>query len=222
MARRINPWIDAMHPFGATRVDEELPWLSHSLSPAALEAQYRIPSFVGFSEGRDAAAIYREFDRVLRTDAAQMGNAAQPRVLKCPQYAEDLGPMLERFPDARVVVTRRESEAVLASTVSVVASQMAYQSETVELAAIEQEWRRKLALREQRMRAVLRNFYGPVAEVDFNDLSADWEAEIVRTYRTLGLELTREALSAMRTEQGRAATSPHHAHADMQRNMEKA
>ncbi len=222
VARRINPWIDALHPFGATRVDEELPWLSHGLSPAALEAQYRIPSYVGFSEGRDASPVYREFARVLRTDAAQMHNAALPRVLKCPQYAEDLGALLAQFPDARVVVTRRDSDAVLASTVSLVSCQMAYQSESVALEAIEHEWRRKLALREQRMNAALHGFSGPVAEVSFDDLSADWEAEIARVYNLLGIELTREALSAMHAEQGRAAKSPHHAHAGMRRQMEKA
>lgn len=212
LARRINPWIDNMHPFGATRVDEELPWLAHALSPAALEAQYRIPSYVAFSENRDAAPVYAEFERMLRTDAAMMRNAALPRVLKCPQYAEDLAALLDRFPAARVVVTRRCREEVLASTISVVSCQMAYQSDSVELGGIEREWQRKLELRETRVEDALRSFDGPVAEVDFNDLGEDWAREIARVYRELGLDLTEEALAAMRAEQGRAARSPHHGH----------
>ncbi len=212
LARKINPWMDNMHPFGATRVDEELPWLAHALSPAALEAQYRIPSYVAFSEARDAAPVYAEFERMLRTDAAMMRNAALPRVLKCPQYAEDLAALLGRFPDARVVVTRRCQDEVLASTISVVASQMAYQSDTADLAEIELEWRRKLDLRDQRVEAALNGFDGPVSEVEFNDLGEDWVKQIARVYRELGLDLTEAAMAAMRAEQGRAQRSPHHGH----------
>ena len=212
VARKINPWIDNMHPFGATRVDEELPWLAHALSPAALEAQYRIPSYVAFSEGLDPAPVYREFERMLRTDAAMMRNAALPRVLKCPQYTEDLAALLDRFPDARVVVTRRCRDEVLASTISVVSCQMAYQSDSVELDALEQEWQRKLALREQRVEAALASFDGRVSEVEFSELGEDWEAQITRVYRELGLNLTDAALAALRAEQGRAKRSPHHGH----------
>src|SRR5690606_8660852 len=103
LARRINPWLDMLHPFGATRVDEELGWLSWALNPCAYEAQWHIPSFVAWSEARDAAPVYRELARVLRSDSAAMGDADRPRVLKCPQYAEDLPALLAQFPDARVV-----------------------------------------------------------------------------------------------------------------------
>ncbi|WP_169053470.1 sulfotransferase family protein [Alteraurantiacibacter aquimixticola] len=212
IARQINPWIDTLHPFGALRVDEELPWLSHALSPVALEAQYRIPSYVAFSEARDATPIYREFERMLRTDAAMMRNTALPRVLKCPQYAEDLAPLLARFPDARVVVTRRNSVEVLASTVSVVSCQMAYQTESADLSVIEAEWTRKLALREERMTAALAPVAGPVAEVDFDALSADWESEIARVYALLELDFTAAAHAAMCAEQRRAAKGRHTAH----------
>lgn len=219
LARRINPWIDTLHPFGAMRVDEELPWLGHALCPVALEAQYRIPAYVAFSEARDAGAVYREFARTLRTDAVLMKNAHVPRVIKCPQFAEDLPALLAQFPDARVVVTRREGGAVLASTVSLVASQMAYQSDHADLAAIQAEWQRKLALRDQRMTAALAAWSGPVAEVHFDDLTADWEREIARVYSALEIDLTPQAMAAMRAEQGRAETSPHHAHRGLMDSM---
>lgn len=217
MARLINPWIDTMHPFGARRVDEELPWLSYAFSPCALEAQYHIPSFITFSEGSDARPVYREFARILRSDAAQADDAQRPRVLKCPQFAEDLAPLLAQFPDARVVVTSRASEEVLASSVSIVASQMAYQSVHADLGAIEAEWQRKLALREARMAQVLAQFAGPVARVEFEALGADWEGELERVYAALGLDFTDLARKAMRAEMGRAKTSPHHRHASSYR-----
>jgi len=222
MARLINPWMDTMHPFGARRVDEELAWLTYALNPCAMEAQYRIPAYVRHSETRDAGAIYREFARVLRSDAAQADDAARPRVLKCPQFAEDLAPLLAQFPDARVVVTSRASAEVLASSVSLVASQMAYQTDHADLAAIEHEWKRKLELREARVAAALAEFGGPVARVAFDALNADWEGELRRVYATLGLTFTDAARAAMRAEIGRAEHSPHRRHEASYRKFARA
>lgn len=213
IARRINPWLDTLHPFGPTRADEEIGWLAAALDACTYEAQYRIPGYIAWSEARPAHAVYREFARLLRTDAATHGNAAMPRVLKCPQFCEHLPALLELFPDARLVVTHRDHREVLASSVSMVAAQSAFQSDQLSLADIEAEWRRKIALREARVEAALEQWTGPVARVDFAALSADWRGEISRTYAALDLALTPQALSAMKAEQARSARDAHHAHA---------
>ena len=212
IARRINPWLDTFHPFGATRVDEEIGWLSAALSPCAYEAQWRVPSFVFWSEGRDAGPVYREFARILRTDAATMRDAERPRVLKCPQFAEDLPALLAEFPGARLVIARRSGEAVIDSTVSMVASQSALQSAARDPAAIRKEWQRKLALREDRIANALTAHDGPVASVSYDDLDADWRAAIGQVYATLGIALSNAALAAMEREQRIASRSPHHDH----------
>ena len=214
LARRMNPWLDALHPFGATRVDEEIGWLSLSLSPAAYEAQWHIPSYVEWSEARDPTPVYGEFARILRTDAATAGNRDKPRVLKCPQYAEDLATMLHVFPDARVVVPRRDREQVLESAVSLVASQMAAQSEHASLASIQREWQRKLALRDERIEQSLAPFDGPVARVRFEELNADWQGAMAAVYRDIRIALTPAALAAMRSEMARAAKQHHGRHRD--------
>ena len=213
IARRINPWLDTLHPFGPTRIDEEIGWLAAALDACTYEAQYAIPAFVAFNEASDARAVYREFARILRTDAATAGNAERPRVMKCPQFCEHLPALLEQFPDARLVVTQRTHDEVLASSVSMVAAQMAFQTDTASLAAIEAEWRRKLALREARVEAALAHWHGPVARVDYAALNADWRAEIARTYAALGLALSPQALAAMEAEQAQAAREAHTAHA---------
>jgi hypothetical protein len=212
IARRINPWLDTLHPFGATRADEEIGWLSAALSPCAYEAQWHIPSFVAWSEARDAAPVYREFARILRTDASTMADTGRARVLKCPQFAEDLPTLLAEFPGASVVVTRRASQAVLDSTVSMVASQSAFQSPARDPAAIRREWRRKLALREERLEAALATHDGPVAHVAFDDLDADWRGAISGVYASLGMALSPAALAGMEREQRIASRSSHHAH----------
>ena len=222
IARQINPWLDTLHPFGPRRADEEIGWLAAALSACTYEAQYCIPSFVGFSEARDGRPVYREFARILRTDAAAMRDADRPRVLKCPQFAEELGELLTQFPEARVVVARRASADTLLSTVSMVASQTAFQTDHASLDTIQREWRRKLELRESRIERALANFSGPVAEIDYDDLGADWGGAIARIYRALDLKLTPAALAAMTAEQGRAAKSPHRAHREALRRFADA
>lgn len=213
IGRRINPWLDTLHPFGATRSDEEIGWLSAALNPCAFEAQWHIPSYVAWSEARSASPVYGEFERILRTDAAVRGNADRPRILKCPQYSEDLAALLRAFPDARVVVAQRDADAVIDSTVSMVAGQSAFQSSVRSLESIREEWKRKLALRHARIEASLADFTGHVARVPYAALDSDWGSAIAVVYSALDLPLTTEALAAMEREQASAASSPHHAHA---------
>ena len=212
LAHRINPWLEAQHPFGSTRVDEEIGWLAAALSPVALEAQYRIPSFVAFSESRDPAPIYREFARILRTDAAQAGNAGRARVLKCPQFSEDLAALLAQFPDARIVATSRATDDVHASSVSLVASQTGCQSDHAELAEIEREWARKIAMREERSAYDIARFDGKVAQADFAALNRDWQETIADIYAQLDLSPNPAAHAAMEAERRRAAQDGHRKH----------
>lgn len=212
-ARTLDPWLDSIHPFGTTRPDEELGWLACALDHCAYEAQWRVPSFTAFSEDRDPAPIYREFGRILRTDACWHSNAHRPRVLKVPQFTEDLPAILAEFPDARVIVTRRNQSDLVSSSASLVANQMTIQSDAVDMDWIEAEVARKIALRETRMNAALAEFDVPYAIVDFEALNTDWEAEIARIYRHLELPLSALSLNAMREEQTRAASSPHKHHA---------
>ncbi len=211
-ARTLDPWLDSIHPFGTTRADEELGWLACALDHCAYEAQWRIPGFSAFSETRDPAPVYREFARILRTDAHFHGNSNRPRVLKVPQFAEDLPSLLSEFPNARVVMTRRDHAEIIRSAVSLVANQMTIQSNSVDLAWIEAEVARKIALREDRMDQALKAFNGPLARVEFDALDADWESAITQVYGDLNLPISNAILSAMRQEQSRPELSKLGAH----------
>ncbi|GAA4644346.1 sulfotransferase [Pontixanthobacter gangjinensis] len=222
MARKLDPWIDSLHPFGAARADEELGWLASALDHSAYEAQWRIPSYAAFSEARDPAPVYREFARLLRTDAAHQGNSSKPRVIKTPQFAEDLPALLAQFPDGRIIVARRNDEDTLRSSVSLVANQMVIQSNNVDLRWIEAEWQRKLALRSQRLDDGLAQSRNLVSEVHFERLGSDWETEIAHIYQSLDISLSSEALVAMRKIQKNAASSPHHGHGNDMAKFPKA
>jgi hypothetical protein len=198
----------------AGAVEEELAWISAALHHSIYESQWHIPSYSAWSEARDPAPIYREFARILRTDAAHRGVADRPRVMKVPAFAEDIPSLLAQFPDARLVLAHRDHDAVLKSAVSLAANQMAIQSDTCDLARIEARWRHKIALREERMAEALAGWQGPVAQLHFDDLSADWQGAIRRCYADLGLTLTSQALAAMRKLMAASEGGHHHAHAD--------
>ncbi|MDN3644885.1 sulfotransferase [Pontixanthobacter aestiaquae] len=211
-ARALNPWLETIHPFGAARADEELGWLAGAFDHCAYEAQWHIPSYVAFSEARDATPVYREFIRILRTDAASHGNAGKPRVMKVPQFSEDLTELLAQFPEARIVVAERDAESTIRSSVSLVANQMGMQSDHIDLERIETEWARKTRLRRYRATKALADFGGRIAHVDFAALDANWEAAIKTVYAALDIPLTETALEAMRSEQDRADKSAHKKH----------
>ncbi|MDJ0978777.1 MAG: sulfotransferase [Erythrobacter sp.] len=208
----LNPWLQSIHPVASDEVEEELGWLAGAFQHSIYESQWRIPSYSAWSEARDAASVYREFARVLRTDAAHRGNADRPRVLKVPVFSENLPELLAQFPDARLIIATRDRKAVHRSAVSLVANQMAVQSDTVDLAAIEAEWDRKIALREERREGALRAWNGAVARITFEEMTADWESAIARAYGDLGIELSLAALSGMRKAMSASRNGQHRAH----------
>lgn len=212
MLGALNPWMQSIHPMSAGAVEEELAWISAALHHSIYESQWHIPAYSAWSEARGPAPIYREMARILRTDAATRGVANKPRVLKVPAFAEDLTTLLGLFPDARLIIAHREPEAVLRSAVSLAANQMAMQSDTCDLAAIEARWRHKIALREERMAEALSGWHGPVTRLEFDEMGANWEGTIARCYAELGLTLTPAALTAMRKQMAASETGHHHAH----------
>ena len=210
----LNPWMQSIHPMAPAAVEEELAWLSAALHHSIYESQWHVPSFSAWSEARDPAPIYREFVRILKTDAANRGNAARPRVMKVPAFAEDLATLLAAFPDARLVLAHRDHEAVLRSAVSLAANQMAVQSDACDMAAIEARWRHKIALREDRLARALADWQGPVARLEFEQINADWESAIRECYAALGLTLTPTALAAMRRVMAASEGGRHRAHSE--------
>ena len=222
MLGALNPWMQSIHPMAPAAVEEELAWISAALHHSIYESQWHIPSYSAWSEARDPAPIYRELKRMLQTDAATRRLAGKPRVMKVPAFAEDLATLLAQFPDARLVLAEREHEAVLKSAVSLAANQMAVQSDTCDLARIEARWRHKIALRETRIAAALKDWQGPVARLTFDDLNADWESAMRRCYADLGLALTPAALAAMRAVMAASKDGHHHAHREQLARFAKA
>lgn len=214
MLQMLNPWMQSIHPMAPAAVEEELAWISGALHHSIYESQWHIPSYSRFSEARDPAPIYREFVRIFQTDAANRGNVHRPRVLKVPAFAEDLDTLLSAFPDARLVLARRDHASVLNSAISLAANQMAIQSDGSDLESIATLWQHKIALRDAKIAAALASWRGPVAHLEFASLNADWESAIRNCYTQLNLDLTPSALARMRQVMAASASGYHHGHAE--------
>ena len=80
---------------------------------------------------------------------------ARPWLLNVPQFTQDLKSVLSAFPDARLVLATRALDAVLASSASLVHSQMSVQSDMADPEWIGREWLRKISLREDRIAEAL-------------------------------------------------------------------
>lgn len=207
--RRFNPRFGAVHPTGVREPDEEIFWLTPGLIPGVAEALWRIPGYVRASEQADPGPAYDLFARILRLQGERR-QMLRPRILKTPQFAEDLDTLLTLFPDARLVIVRRKREAVLASACSLVANQMTTQSDAVDPAWIAQEWRRRIALREARMDAALAKHSHRRALVEFAAMDADWEGTMAGVYRALDLDFSAVVRARMLTRVKKDAQRPHH------------
>ncbi|MBB3909904.1 sulfotransferase family protein [Sphingomonas desiccabilis] len=197
-AEWLNPEFRIIHPTALEAADEEIGLHNVSIFGAAFEAQWRIPSFAAVSEAMDTRPVYAEFKRLLQTVAwLRKAREDRPWVLKLPQFAQDLDSLLAVFPDARLVCLDRRASAVVASSASLVHSQMRVQSDDVDRHWIGAEWVRKVALRERRMQAARAAADVPQVDVGFDAIGEDWEREMQRVYRMLGLPLTEAVRSRM-------------------------
>ena len=219
IARILNPWLDILHPMTPTGVEEELGWLAVGLSGSAFYTQWNVPTFTRWCEDADPAPVYTELARILKTDAAHHGTAGRARVLKVPEFAEAIPALLETWPDARLVVARREAAEVANSAASLVAAQMAPQTDVADYGTIQAEWARKTALRDVWMSRDLAKWGNRKAVVDFAELDADWLAAVRGIYRTLGLDLSAAAVAGMKRTQRAARHGALHEHRQQRRTF---
>lgn len=190
-ANFLNPDFRSMHPTGALAADEEIGFFNMLMIPAAYEAQWRLPHFVRHCEAMDSEAVYRNFKQMLKTISwLRQIRDHRPFILKVPQFGEDLDALLAAFPDARIVHVTREKDAVLASSASLVFSQMALQAERVDRGEIGREWSRKLKLRQDRTAKSLAATTAPQIEITYGDVEYDWRGAMASLYAMLAMPLT--------------------------------
>jgi hypothetical protein len=208
----INPDIASVHPTGATEVDEELGLLAMSFSGSQLEAQWRVPSFARHGEMTDQTPAYAYLRRMLQLIGWFRGDdPSVPFVLKSPQHMQDLGALLNIFPDARLVFTHRDPARVVASGASLAWNQMVVQSDAVDPHWVGAEWLHKTILRTDVAEAQRKRLApGQSFDIHYADMEGDWRSGIAGVYDFLGRPLDAATRAAMDTYITRAGR--HHPH----------
>lgn len=187
-----NPELAHIHPTSPFAPEEEFGLHAFSLWGAQFEGQWHVPGYARRCEQAGADDIYDEFAKLLRTIGWARGDDAARRwLIKAPQFCQDLGPLVTRFHDVRIIHLTRRSDEIVASGASLAWHQTRIQSDHADPAAIGAEWLRKTALRETRVRLAL-DAHSHIARFDLNydDLSSDWHGAMRRLYRFVGQPLS--------------------------------
>jgi hypothetical protein len=127
------PVVAAMHDRFPEAIEEEVELLDLDLAGYVLEWHARVPDWRDYYLSLDQRRHYAYMKKVLQALTFLRG----PRtwVLKSPQHCEQLGPLIETFPDATVVFTHRDPVAVIQSAITM----MAY-SDRLRRTAIDPAW----------------------------------------------------------------------------------
>jgi len=127
------PYTAAMHDRFPEAIEEEVELEDLDVASYVLEWHARVPDWRDFYLSLDQVRHYGYIKRVLQALTFLRG----PRtwVLKSPQHAEQLGPLMATFPDATVAFTHRDPVAVIQSAITM----MAY-SDRLRRHSIDPDW----------------------------------------------------------------------------------
>jgi Sulfotransferase family len=189
-----NPALAAIHPTGAKMVEEQFGLFSFSFYGAQLEAQWRVPHFARWWQHADRTLVYPEFRRLLQTISwSRHDDPKRPWLLKAPQFTEDLEPLLAAFPGARLLCLHRDPAAVVASSASLAWNQMIVQSDAVDPHWVGREWLQKTAHRDASCREARRRHpHVRQLDLDYDEMTRDWRAEMRRIYAFLDRPFTHQ------------------------------
>jgi hypothetical protein len=213
VARLANPRTLTIHPTGPLEAEEELGLLVNSFWGMKHEAQWWVPSYGRWCESEDARPAYEQMARLLKLVGwSQQASSLRPWVLKTPQHMLHLPALLAVFPDARLIFTHRDPQAVVGSAASLAWNQTIIYSDHADPRAIGEEWLRKCRLLVERMMQARADIPASrVIDVQYDEMERDWRGTMARVYRLLGLDLA-PALPAMEAYQRRTATSRRRLH----------
>jgi Sulfotransferase family len=138
---KLNPALQAMHPFGATLAEECVSLFMYDLRTMALETQAHVPSYARWLEQADMAPAYAQHRVALQT--LQSRQPTQRWILKTPNHLWHLDALVDCYPDARIIWTHRDPGPVVTSLASLAnAGQRPLTSRTDPRPTAE-EWKRK-------------------------------------------------------------------------------
>ena len=213
VARLANPRTLSIHPTGPYEPEEELGLLVASMWGMKHEAQWHVPAYGRWCEGEDATPAYRYLADLLRLVGwSQQVSSIRPWILKTPQHMLDLKALLNVFPDARLIFTHRDPNAVVGSATSLAWNQTIIYSDDPDPAQMGEEWLRKTRLQVERMQEA-REELSPdrYIDVQYDDMESDWRGTMERVYRFLEFDMA-PAAAGMEAYLERSRSLKRHPH----------
>ncbi len=187
-----SPLIAAMHPMNPDHIHEELELQLPDFSSYNHEWITRCPKWRDYLLSHDQRPHYAYMKTALKI--LQWFRPRERWVLKCPQHLEQMGPLMDTFPDATIVVTHRDPVSVIqsAATMLTYGARIHYTSPRPEF-YIEYWTDRIRRLLEASVRDRHRLPPDRTLDVPFHEFMADDLATVERIYEVAGLPMTDEA-----------------------------
>lgn len=175
--------------------------VEHGFTSWNPEAFCHVPAYAAWLEAQDVTSGYRHLDRMLRFLQWQKKQRGEPGVrwvLKAPYHLAFLDTLFAVFPDASVVLTHRDPVETVPSLASFIHTLHRLNSDSVDPLAIGAHWQRKLAWATRRSLAARTGREGRFLDLDYEALVAEPLACVQRIYDFAGMQLTPDALAAMK------------------------
>jgi hypothetical protein len=189
---RLVPLLRAMHHMTPEHVHEEIELQELDFATYNLEWYAHVPRWRDFYLSQDLRPSYAYLKKAIQ--ALQWLRGPERWVLKSPQHMEQLGPLLETFPDATIALTHRDPVHVIQSAITMMAYGARLRRMRIDLPEMAAYWIDRI---ERLLRACVRDRDRlPAAQsfdVRFDDFMADDVAMVERIYLLAGLPMTPEA-----------------------------
>jgi len=189
MSRKVVPLTSLMHDRPPWSIEEECELIDLDLCSYVLEWHARVPAWRDHYLGLDQRAHYA----FLRKELQVLTYLRGPNrwVLKTPQHLEQLGPLMETFPDATIAFTLRDPIAVLQSAITMLAYGDRLRRVRIEPDELAAYWIDRI---ERLLRAAVRDAHlipsGQRVDVEFGAFMADDLTMAATILTAAGLEVT--------------------------------
>lgn len=202
------PLLKNMHDMAPEHVHEEIELQCLDFSSYELEWIATVPRWRDYYLADDQRPSYQYMKTVLK--ALQWMRGPSRWVLKSPQHMEQLGPLIETFPDATVAITHRDPVSVIASTVTMLTYGDRIRRTRVDPPAVAAYWIDRI---ERLLRSCVedRDLLPAERSIDvlFHEFMEDDIAMVRRIYELADLEMTPQALAKL---EGYMAANPRGKH----------
>ena len=189
---QMAPLLKNMHDMAPEHVHEEIELQGPDFSSYLPEWLATVPQWRDYYYAHDQRPHYAYMKRVLKT--LQWLRGPDRWILKSPQHLEQLGPLMDTFPDATVAITHRDPLSVIASASTMLSYGDRMRRTHVDPPAVAAYWADRV---EHMLRACVRDRdllpKERSIDVPFAEFMADDVAMVARIYEVAGLPMSAQA-----------------------------